>query len=141
VTTPSGEKRTVDLQPAKRGVARAVLPAREPGLYRIDDGEKTTLAAAWVLNPKEMADLRATEDVLAPAVKVTGGGLSWITEGLPDFRLTRLGRDMAGRGWIGFTRNEAYVVTGVTEISLLPGLLVLLLAIGALVAAWWREGR
>ncbi|MEQ8194012.1 MAG: hypothetical protein RIB59_05955, partial [Rhodospirillales bacterium] len=141
VTTPSGAKQTVQLEPAERGVAKAVMPAREPGLYRIDDGEKTTLAAAWVLNPKEMADLRATEERLSPVVKATGGGLSWIVEGLPDFRRTRIGRDTAGQGWAGFKRNEAYVVTGVTEVSLLPGLLVLLMAISALVAAWWREGR
>jgi len=141
VTTPSGEKKTIKLKESRRGIARAVLPAKEPGLYRIDDGDKTALAAAWVLNPKEMADLRATEDGLAPIARATGGGLIWLSDGTPEFRMTRIDRDSAGQGWMGFRRNEAYIVTGVNEVSLLPGLLIFLLLISILGAAWWREGR
>ncbi len=141
VTTPSGEKKTIKLKESRRGIARAVLPAKEPGLYRIDDGDKTALAAAWVLNPKEMADLRATEDGLAPIARATGGGLIWLSDGTPEFRMTRIDRDSAGQGWMGFRRNEAYIVTGVNEVSLLPGLLIFLLMISILGAAWWREGR
>jgi hypothetical protein len=141
VTTPSGAKKTLTLKQGKRGIAKATIPASEPGLYRIDDGEKTALAAAWVLNPKEMADLRATEDSLAPISRATGGGLVWLSEGVPEFRRTRIGRDSAGQGWLGFRQNEAYVVTGVNEVSLLPGILIFLFAVTALGAAWWREGR
>jgi len=141
VTTPSGAKKTLTLKQGKRGIAKATIPASEPGLYRIDDGEKTALAAAWVLNPKEMADLRATEDGLAPISRATGGGLAWLSEGVPEFRRTRIGRDSAGQGWLGFRQNDAYVVTGVNEVSLLPGILIFLFAVTALGAAWWREGR
>jgi len=141
VTTPSGIKKTLKLKQGDRGVAKAIIQASEPGLYRVDDGEKTALAAAWVLNPKEMADLRATEDGVAPIVRATGGGLIWLSEGVPEFRRTRIGRDTAGHGWLGFRQNEAYVVTGVNEVSLLPGILVFLLAAAAMCAAWWREGR
>jgi hypothetical protein len=55
--------------------------------------------------------------------------------------MTRIDRDSAGQGWMGFRRNEAYIVTGVNEVSLLPGLLIFLLMISILGAAWWREGR
>ena len=141
VTTPSGRKITLILKQGNRGLAKAIIQASEPGLYRVDDGEKTALAAAWVLNPKEMADLRATEDGMAPIAKATGGGIVWLSDGVPEFRRTRLGRDTAGQGWMGFKRNEAYVVTGVNEVSMLPGFLVFLLAVVALCTAWWREGR
>ncbi len=42
---------------------------------------------------------------------------------------------------MGFTRNGSYVVTGVTQVPLLPGFLVLVLVGGAMMAAWYREGR
>jgi hypothetical protein len=41
----------------------------------------------------------------------------------------------------GFRANGDYVVTGVTQIPLLPGLVLFVLALGTLVLAWRREGR
>jgi len=38
-------------------------------------------------------------------------------------------------------RNGTAAVTGVAEVSLLPGWLLLTAALLALIAAWWREGR
>ncbi len=38
-------------------------------------------------------------------------------------------------------RNHAYSVNGVSEIALLPALLVIAAVLGGLGAAWWREGR
>ena len=105
------------------------------------DNEREALTAAGALNPLELSDLRATAERLAPLARATGGGVDWISDGMPDVRRVRAGRDTAGRGWIGFRENRAYVVTGVTQTSLVPGLLVLALAVGGLMAAWWREGR
>ncbi len=42
---------------------------------------------------------------------------------------------------MGFTRNGSYVVTGVTQVPLVPGFLVLVLVVGGMMAAWYREGR
>ena len=142
VTAPSGERRTVPLTVADGGVARATVAAPESGLYSVADGARAALAAAGALNPLEFADLRATERLLAPVAAATGGGLAWIGEGaLPDVRRTRPGGDTAGRGWLGLRRNHAYVVTGLTQVSLLPPLLVLFLGLGTLIGAWLREGR
>jgi len=86
--------------------------------------------------------LRATDAVLAPIAAASGGGLAWIGNGiLPDMRRTRLGGDTAGRGWLGLRRNHAYVVTGLTQASLLPPFVVLLLGLGTLIGAWLREGH
>jgi len=38
-------------------------------------------------------------------------------------------------------RNEAFSVTGVTNVPLAPWWLVLFLGIGLASLAWWREGR
>jgi hypothetical protein len=141
VTAPSGAQETVTLTPDGRGGATATLSARETGLYRIEDGQRRAMAAVGELNPRELSDLRATPERLAPYVKATGGGIAWISDGVPDFRRTRQGRDGAGSGWFGIQRNNAYVVTGVRQVPLLPALLFLLLCAGTVMLAWWREGR
>ena len=73
--------------------------------------------------------------------KATGGGVAWLAEGMPEFRRTGVSRDTAGQGWMGLRRNHSYVVTGLAEISLLPGLIMLALVLGGLAGAWWRESR
>jgi hypothetical protein len=141
ITAPSGAQETVTLTPDGRGAATTTLTARETGLYKIEDGRRRAMAAVGELNPPELSDLRATPERLAPFIKATGGGISWISEGIPDFRRTRPDRDAAGSGWLGLTRNESYVVTGVKQLPLLPALLFLLLCAGTVMLAWWREGR
>ena len=142
VTTPSGASRTVQLEAAEGGAARATLPANEAGLYRVEDGALVALAAAGALNPLEYADLRASAEPLASIAAASGGGIAWIGDGpLPELRRTRPGGDSAGRGWMGLRRNGAYVVTGLDQVPLLPGLVVLGLVLAALFAAWQREAK
>ncbi|HXO01662.1 MAG TPA: hypothetical protein VN900_06360, partial [Stellaceae bacterium] len=109
--------------------------------YRVSDGTRTALAAAGPLNPVEFADVRATPDKLAPLVAASGGGAYWIADGVPEIRRVASGRATAGHGWLGLRENEDYTVAGFSETPLLPGIAALLLAIGALIAAWRREGR
>ncbi|HWK47522.1 MAG TPA: hypothetical protein VNT30_22545 [Stellaceae bacterium] len=142
LTRPNGRTETVPLAEAGGGREVAVVPVTDSGLYRITDGTRTALAAAGALNPLELSDVRTTDEKLAPLVKATGGGIVWAGEGtLPDARRVRPDRDAAGRGWIGFRANGDYTVTGVKEVPLLPGWVALLVALGALLLAWRREGR
>jgi hypothetical protein len=145
VTTPSGQVETFALKPpegpATPGPTRLVIPAPETGLYRVSDGVHQALAASGALNPLEFSDLRATPERLKPLIEATGGGLRWLVDGVPDLRQTRLGRDNAGQGWLGLRKNDAYTVIGITQLPLLPALLVLAVVLGGLAGAWWREGR
>jgi hypothetical protein len=142
VTTPSGEKLTAALNDAGNGRATGAVPAPEGGLYRVSDGTHRAFAASGDLNPLEMGDLHSTAEKLEPIIDATkGGAYRLATDGLPDVRKVRAGRDTAGRGWIGLRSNEDYVVAGVHQASLLPALLVLLLGLGATMLAWRREGR
>jgi hypothetical protein len=50
-------------------------------------------------------------------------------------------RALSGRDWVGLVRNERYLVTGASQLPLLPALLALLLLLGTLGFAWYREGR
>lgn len=141
VTTPSGNQVPVDLPTAENGLARTTIAVEEPGLYRVDDGTRTVMAAVGALNAQELADLRATDTHLRPLIQATGGGMFWVADGIPDLRRTLPGRDTAGRNWLGLRRNGAELVTGITQIPLLPWWLMLPAGLGLLGLAWWREGR
>ena len=142
VTLPDGGTRRVRLEDQRDGRATAVLTIDQSGLYRVSDGQRGAVAAAGSLNPVEMAELPATAERLGPVAEANGGGVRWLaTDGVPDFRRVGPDRTAAGRGWFGLRANDEYLVTAVRDLPLLPGPLLLLLAFGGLMMAWWREGR
>lgn len=146
VTTPSGAKQTLSLSDADDGRATGSFKVTEPGLYHITDGQHMAIAAVGALNPVEFADVRTTEDKVRTAATATGGQILWLADGMPDLRRVRGGRDAGGRepggrGWIGLRENGDYVVVGITQFPLLPGLALFALALATLVLAWRREGR
>jgi hypothetical protein len=141
VTLPSGALRTLTLEAGRGGRASGLVPVDEAGLYRVSDGQKTTLAAAGPLNPVEFEDLRASAEPLAPLIAASRGTVVRLAgDRLPSLRKVRPGRDRHGRGWIGLRATGGYVVTGVMQVPLLPAAVVLLLALGSALLAWWREG-
>jgi hypothetical protein len=142
VTGPDGKVTVLRLMPQRGGRSGATMPLTTSGLYRLTDGERQAIAAAGALNPLEMGDVRATASKLAPDVAATGGGIFWIGDGsLPDIRRVVPGRLASGRSWLGLRGNGDYIVTGVRDVPLLPGVLALLLLLGFFLAAWRREGR
>ncbi|MFN9972893.1 MAG: hypothetical protein ACK58T_23695, partial [Phycisphaerae bacterium] len=142
VTFPSGRKENVTLTPAEGGIFTGTLTAEELGLYRLKDATLSAVAAAGPLNPKELADVRAPRNLLAPFITASRGGMSWIEQdGLPDIRRTRPGRNAAGSGWIGMQANNAYAVSATRQTPLFHPALALLVVVGGLLAGWRREGR
>jgi hypothetical protein len=142
VTLPDGSHKTLDLTSVGEGRYTGSMTIAQMGLYHVSDGAHTALAAAGPLNPKEFADVRTTPDKLAPVVRATGGGIFWVGAGaVPQVRRVYPDRRAAGEGWMGFRMNGDYVVTGLSETPLLPGIAALLLIVGGLLAAWRFEGR
>lgn len=142
ITSPSGDIREVTLEAMSDGIGLAEIETPERGLYRIEDGDLTTYAAVRPISVLELADMRATEALLSPLIEATSGGIFWLAEdGLPAVRKTGLNRAVTGRDWIGFQRNELYLVAGANQLPLLPALLALALLLGTLGFAWYREGR
>ena len=146
VELPSGERQSLALTETSPGRYVGSLRATQSGLYHVIDGERIAIAAVGALNPVEFADVRTTEDRLRPAAEATGGQIFWLADGMPDLRRVRPGREAAGResggrGWIGLPTNGDYVVAGITQAPLLPGIALFLVALATLVLAWRREGR
>src|SRR3954447_10824214 len=142
VTLPDGTTQSMTLTPEHGGRSSGTLPIAQMGLYRASDGTHTALAAAGPLNPVELADVRATPEKLAPLAQASGGGVFWIGTGtIPEIRRVSAGRAASGHNWLGLRQNGDYVVTGFSELPLLPAFAALLLTIGLLIAAWRREGR
>ncbi|PWR22693.1 hypothetical protein [Zavarzinia aquatilis] len=142
VEAPSGRSRNIRLTDHDDGIATASVAADEAGLWHISDGTRVVSVAVGDTGGREMADVRATIDTLAPLARASGGSTRFLSEdGVPELRRVDPDRPAAGGGWIGLRRNGAYEVTAVTQVSLLPAALALLLALGLLLGAWWREGR
>ena len=86
--------------------------------------------------------MRATPERLAPIIDESHGAITWLAEhGTPSVRKVARGRATSGRDWIGLVRNERYMVTGASQLPLLPAVLALMLLLGTLGFAWYREGR
>jgi len=141
VTTPDGKTLPLALSKSDAGRWRGTMKAAALGLYRISDGKLSAVAAAGPLNPKEVADMRATDRLLAPVVEQSGGAIAWASDGIPEIRRIDRGRHMAGDGWMGLAANQTSRVTSVDQTPLLPEWLALLLLIGTLMLAWRQEGR
>lgn len=144
VRLPSGKTTSLDLEKTAPGRFQAQMTATELGLYRIKQGDKTVVAAAGPLNPREFEDVRATDKLMKPITEATGGGIYWVgdkAEDVPGLRTIRPGKAAADDTWAGLQRNEQYLIRAVRQVPLLAGPLALLLILGSLAMAWWREGR
>lgn len=144
VTAPSGTITEIALDETAPGQFATTVPVRELGLYRVSQGELDVVAAAGPPNPREFADVRATDKPMRPIARATGGGIWWVGENAaatPGIRSVRASHLAAGDNWLGLRRNEKYLVHAVRQTPLLVGPLALALILGALALAWWREGR
>ncbi|UWR07035.1 hypothetical protein [Ruegeria sp. B32] len=141
VTRPNGDTLEVPLRELSPGRFEAQYFGPEIGLYRLQEGELSSVIGLGPAAPREFERTIATAEILAPAMAAMRGGAIRVEDGLPAIRNVRAGRPAAGRGWIGLTPREAYETRDVTQAGLLPPWLVLLLAGGFLLAGWLREGR
>ena len=96
LTMPSGKAMTLTMDKASPGIWRAAVKVNELGLYRVTDGTLSAVAAAGPLNPKEVADMRATDAVLQPDAQANGGGVHWLADGVPQIRRVVPGQSASG---------------------------------------------
>jgi hypothetical protein len=153
VDLPDGTTRTLTLSHEGGGRYGAAMPIERTGLYSVREGDRVAMAAAGALNPLEMASLSATRDRLSPLIEATGGAVAQVGAGgaavdasvleqeLPTIRRVAADRTAGGADWFGMRANADFVVTGIATQALMPGWLLLVLALGLMAAAWRRESR
>ena len=154
---PGGEQQDVTLEPGGKGIFRATVDVKVPGLYKAEtpgpDGVLTAVANAGIEDPREMNEVTATADKMKPIAESTGGGVFWTNPtGLlaaatgasvevPRITMLSNAKLLAGSDWLGLKDRDAYLTKGVKLTPLFTGFLALAALLFLLATAWWREGR
>jgi hypothetical protein len=141
ITAPDGTVSELNLAQLAPGRFQIDWQAPMVGLYRLEQDDLTRVVAVGPAAPREFVETLASPALLQPVVDTVQGGMPRLEEGFPAFRAVREGRPAAGRGWLGYTPRGAYVTEDLRISPLVPGWLLLLLAVGLAVAAWLAEGR
>jgi hypothetical protein len=152
IVGPGGRSQEVELSPFGDGEFAAEIEVEEPGFYKLTSGELSTVALAGAASMREMAEVVASPEAMAPLVSSTGGGAFFTARrpgadpavsgiDMPRVSMLSASRVMHGSGWLGLKERNAYVTRGVALYPVFDGLLALSLLLGLVSLAWWREGR
>jgi hypothetical protein len=141
VTAPDGTSSEIALGETAPGRFEALHEGAEIGLYRLSEGERSTVIGLGPAAPREFEQTIASAEVLEPLIEARRGGVFRLSDGMPVLRDVRDGRPAAGRGWIGLVPRAAYTTRDVSQTPLLPAWLVLLAASALILGGWLREGR
>ena len=142
VKKPDGQEVKVTPVASGSGTFTARLDITESGVYSLNDGKLSAIAAVGTPNPLESFDVVSTPAKVAPLADASGGGVYWLEDATaPAIRRVADGRTSHGATWIGLKANKQIAVTGVTQTPLSPVALVLLLIMAGAMLAWWREGK
>ncbi len=141
VTPPDGPDIELPLIEVAPGRFEAQYDGPTIGLYRLNDGSHEAVIGLGPAAPREFEQTISTGSILEPVIASLRGGILRLEDGIPRVRTIREGRPASGRGWIGITPRGAYETRDVTQTSILPAWLVLLLASALIVGAWLREGQ
>ncbi len=139
VTDPTGNVTELETEDQGDGRHTVRTPVTVAGVYRVTDGTMTTLAAIGELNPLEFSDVTSTDLTARRLADATDAGVFWAEDDLPTFRRIRPGRPASGPNWLGLKNNEAFVITGISSVPLLPAPLLLAALFFLLAATWRRE--
>jgi hypothetical protein len=147
VHTPSGKTETVTLKIVSPGLWRASIPADELGLYSAEQGDKKAFTNVGTTTPKEFANTLSTAEILKTLVTSTHGEIVRMTDPVapykvnpPVLKAVHNGDALSGNDWMGIRMTEAYALKSSAKLSLLSGWLGYTLLLGALGAAWYRDG-
>ena len=141
ITGPDGSTAQITMEPAGPGLFEGTYQGPEIGLYRLENGDQTSVIGLGPAAPREFIQTIADGEALQPITTSLRGGTVRLEDGLPRLRNVRAGRPAAGRGWLGLTPRAAYETRDVRQTAILPPWLVLLLSAFFITAAWLREGR
>lgn len=151
VQTPSGKTITVTPQEKTPGLWSATLPANELGMYSARQTIGAVANSAFLnvgpSSPKEFINTLTTPDLLKPSVDATPGGILRLVDSKGNLAVPKLesrttaqtGEAMKGADWMGIRMSGADRLKGVNETPLIPSWAGMLLMVGLLAGAWYRE--
>ncbi|MBN9061142.1 MAG: hypothetical protein BGP06_03285 [Rhizobiales bacterium 65-9] len=145
VSTPSGQRRTVELKEQQPGLFTATMETDEIGLHRIADDKLTAFVGVGPENPREWRNVVSTTELLQPIADATGGSVRRLVERgdalrLPNLVMMRAATRYGSGDSIGLRANDQSVVRGVSVWPVFVGLAGLLLLASLLIGAWLGEG-
>jgi hypothetical protein len=146
VITPTGKALTVPLKKTRPGLFTGSIDTNEIGLYRIANGNLTTLAHVGPVNAPEFADPVSTTEKLKPFAEATGGSTRRISDASGNLTLPNIvpvsgSGNASGSDWIGLRTTGDSVLKAIDRVPLFGGFFGLTLLLFALGAMWYREGR
>jgi len=146
ITLPSGEVREQKLNQDVAGLWQGDFTSEERGLFRIENGDKTTFALIGSLDEPEFAEIVSTTTKLEPLIRASGGNVLRLSDETPT-RVTLAPLQIAPEG--GRARSDRIILresrdSRLLQISTVPlysaflALFVTLLLLGT---SWYREGH
>ncbi|MGH1351327.1 MAG: hypothetical protein ACRBBN_11035 [Methyloligellaceae bacterium] len=145
VQLPDGKKKKVKLREVQPGLWRGQIDSTSPGLYKFSSDNLSSLVHSGLVESLEMSDVSATSRLLQPVANQTGGGIFWLPQtnevSIPRIAMLSNSRTMFGRDWLALRDRNAYQISGVVYVPLIPAILLLLILAGIFSFTWFREGR
>jgi hypothetical protein len=141
ITLPSGKTENLNLSKSTDGLFTGKFETDEIGLFRIKNGEMTTLAHVGPVNAPEFLSTVSTTATLSALAGQTGGSVRRVAAGIPDILPVRGKIEQGSTNWLGLKSTGETTLRSVSRLPLFGGFLglgVLLLALGSM---WYREGR
>ena len=144
VTDPDGQIVKAHLVAgAVPGVLTATLPVVKAGLYHLKAGDRSLFVMAGNPAAPEFGAMVATDEIINPFVKASGGSVLWLADhpDSPEIRRVSPGSSMQGWNWIGLRKNNQYRITGTTSRPLMPPWLDAVIILAIAFGTWRREGK
>ena len=142
VILPSGKTASLAMLKSGDGQFSAKLETSEVGLFRVANGDLSTLVHVGPVNAPEFLSTVSTLDMLAPLAKQTGGvAIRLAGASVPDILPVRGKAQSDGGRWLGLKTTDETILRSVSRLPMFAGLVGLALLLFALGSVWYREGR
>lgn len=143
ITSPSGAVQPIQLPMQKNGEATATLPVKEEGLWKITNGILTAYAASQSTDPVEMTELAVTGQKLAPLLD-NHGRIYWLGDQpnqlkVPGIKIVKKDKASNSTSLMEFPEHVTYTTTKQSIHHILSPWLALILGLGSIFMAWYKE--
>lgn len=143
VTSPTGNVQPIHLTTQPNGEATATLTAKEDGLWKVTNGVLTAYAAPQNTDLIEMTELAVTEKKLAPLLN-NYGRIYWLGDKpdqlkVPVIKSVKSDNSSTSSNAMNFPEHVTYTTTKQSIHHILSPWLALILGLGSIFMAWYRE--